>query len=129
MKLLRRAKADLVQVDEIFIGGTAHESISMTWEFFQNKHCILNMAINAFGGIIRWVATPDQMIVMRARDFTWRVTATKRGGVRQENPMSFIKGHILYVDQKGVRHTHILPGNRGRKLELVSYGWSIAKIF
>src|SRR5262245_3898603 len=59
---------DLVAVDEIFISGMADRSTRVLFHFEPTG---MRLALNAFGGVIRWVATPDGKIVCPRKKFTW----------------------------------------------------------
>lgn len=97
----------LIAVDEFYIGGLATRSMPMHWQIFRSTDCQLNLGFNAFGGIVRWVAAPDQKIITVPADFNWVLKT--RDSI--EDPYTVIEGHILYIDQDGFRHTHVLPGD------------------
>lgn len=104
----------LIAIDEIYIGGMASKSTRLNYQLYRTGECVLNLAVNAFGGIIRWVAMPDAKIVTIDRDFTWSVLSPDM----TDNEPSPVQGHILYVDQEGLRHTHLLSGGRRGNLAL-----------
>lgn len=98
----------LIAVDELYIGGIATRSVPMTWKVYCSTNCVLNLGFNAFGGVLRWVAAPDQKLVTVPADFNWSLKASEGFDA---DPYSVIQGHILYIDQDGFRHSHILPGS------------------
>jgi hypothetical protein len=90
---------ELVSVDEIWMCGTASKSTILSAVFFPESKWQTKLAINAFGGILRWYAMPDQKIVLPASNLTWNVKSSP------EQDLSLIlTGHISYVDQRAVRH-------------------------
>lgn len=96
----------LVAVDEIFICGHASRSTRVAIDILKGSDVVQCLSINAFGGILRWVATPDQKIVSAPTDFRWNITFPDRAPADLEwnqRQMQFIRGHISYIDDTGLR--------------------------
>lgn len=95
----------LVAVDEVYLSGMAGTATPLRMGFFPNAEAgRLCLGMNAFGGIVRWAATPDQKIIIRERDIGWSIVhATSKGDVTS-GPFKYIaEGHISYIDQNGKR--------------------------
>jgi hypothetical protein len=90
----------LVAVDDIFVCGNAACSTLVTATFFIGTLVEKPVAFNAFGGIIRWTAAPDQKIVLRRSDVSWKMTANTVGSFAD-----VLVAHISYIDQAKVRRT------------------------
>ncbi len=86
----------LVCVDEIYIGGTATKSTVAKVQLLCDDEPVLNLALNLFGGVVRWVAAPQQMIMAVAGDL--KLTCDKPE----------FQGQIMYIDQVGKRRTKVL---------------------
>ena len=90
---------NLVAVDEIFLSGTAIRSMPILCEFYRNDHTVLKWGLNIYGGIIHWIAAPDQKIIAGAADFYWRI----RSATDDLLDFSTVNGQISYVGQDKVR--------------------------
>jgi hypothetical protein len=88
----------LICVDEIYIGGTASKSTVARVQVLRDEEIVLNFSLNLFGGIVRWVAAPQQMLMGVEGDLT----------VKIDQPESDFTGHLLYIDQVGKRWTKLL---------------------
>ena len=96
---------DAIAVDEITLCGIATKSTVVRCVFFS----AMNLSINAFGGVIRWLAAPDQKIVTRARDFTWEITSS----ADTPRMTDYLDAHISYIDQTGLRQRYRITDVRG----------------
>jgi hypothetical protein len=93
-------------VDEIMLCGTATRSVVVKANFHKEDELILPLSFNAFGGIMRWVAAPQQTIMCLPGDFSWRIEMdTGRSG---EKPKDLFSGHVSYIDNEGFRRTKLL---------------------
>src|SRR5712671_119771 len=64
----------LAAVDEIYIAGMADHSVPAWIEVFKHgEEQALNLGLNLFGGVVRWVAAPDQKII--TPQLRWRITS------------------------------------------------------
>jgi hypothetical protein len=105
---IKIGRTDLVAIDEISIGGIARTSIRLICHF-RSKEINLCLALNAFGGIYRWVASDNMKIVTRRKDFSWKIESPDLMP-KEKPPMA---GHILYIDQDGRRCSKLLTGRKG----------------
>jgi hypothetical protein len=109
----------LVAVDEVMLHGLATSSLVLKMDIMTPEP--LNLAINAYGGIVRWVAAPDQKIVCRASDFTWDIYRGEPKSLddpKSEDQTHHIEsdewllarftGHVSYIDQTGRRRNRPL---------------------
>ena len=71
----------------------------------------LPLGLNAFGGIVRWVAAPDQKIVVPGRELRWCVSLLDEP--HETDPLRHVTGHISYIDQDGLRINKELTTLRG----------------
>lgn len=102
----------LMMVDEIFMSGVAQVSTPVTAAFFRTDpgKPVLNLGFNAFGGLVRWVAAPDQKIICRSGEFQWDLRLYSDPDYDLSRS---VIGHILYMDQDGIRRTaHVTPKGR-----------------
>ena len=86
----------LVCVDEIIIGGTANKSTVAHVQLFHDEEPVLNFAVNLFGGWVRWLAAPQQMIMAVAGDLKLEI----------DKPQ--FQGQMMYIDQLGKRRTKVI---------------------
>ena len=96
-----------VAVDEIYLGGIAHESTPIIFDVLKYDEVILPLSFNAFGGVVRWMAMPLQQIIVPPADFKWRVRhvcKTERLPVESAFVIKNFTGVISYIDQTGLRH-------------------------
>lgn len=100
-----QVETGLISIDEIYIGGLAQASTPVV--FMTTPHR-LNLALNLFGGICRWVAQPDGKMVVTTEEFAWKFESHGTTLTRH-----MIKGHISYVDQKLRRHYRDLDAITG----------------
>ncbi len=63
----------------------------------------LYLGMNLFGGVIRWVAAPDQKIVVQSNLFHWIVASVDP---HHDVLDCQVHGHISYIDQGAKRHTY-----------------------
>jgi len=94
----------LVSVDEICIGGVATHSIPAQLEILRAGVPYLKLGVNLFGGVVRWLAAPDQKIMVSACEFGWRINNCV--------PADF-SGQISYIDQDGIRQMKFLDRCEG----------------
>lgn len=95
-----KLSAGLIAIDEIYIGGMAEKSAPTIFEFIKssNKSPILNLSMNLFGGVVRWVATPEGRIFTREEDFILKARPFK-----DYNYIEPFQGSIMYTDQNLIR--------------------------
>lgn len=100
----------LVAVDEIFASGLAARSMPLSFDVFRGGELALALGINAYGGVVRWLAAPDQKIVTRSADFKWWIKSRFSQDMDDlDNRFhECITGHISYIDQDGFRITRPL---------------------
>lgn len=97
----------LVSVDEVFLTGMAQKSLPMMFTVTYLDEVKLALGINAFGGLCRWCAMPDQKIVLPAHEFVWDINWLIW-------PDGFpLTGHISYIDQTAVRYTRVITKTHG----------------
>ncbi len=93
-----------VAMDELFISGLATRSLPLHVDVYVDDATEprLPMAYNAFGGIIRWAAMPDQKII--AKKIRWKIHAPNEGihGLCEE-PQSVLTGYVSCIHQDGIR--------------------------
>lgn len=95
---------ELVAVDEVFVSGIATCSTPIAMELFPSALSGgMNMALNAFGGIVRWMAPPDGKIAIRKSELVWSFTLIGREAPPFEDVAT---GYISYVCQDGKRINH-----------------------
>ncbi len=83
---------ELLAVDEIWASGMASCSTVVKMIFFPEAQSGgMTLGMNAFGGMIRWAAMPDQKIIIRKRHLTWDISGNS-------NP-SILEGHVSYIGQ------------------------------
>ncbi len=105
-----KSATGLVAIDEIYIGGMATCSVPMTFDFFTRESdasstFLLKLAMNTFGSVVRWVAAPDQKIVVPAGNFHWQATGVEPllADVSGERMDRQFAGYISYIQQDGLR--------------------------
>ena len=98
-------------VDEVFLCGCASRSVVVRASFYKEDELIMPLAFNAFGGVLRWVATPLQTIMCLPTDFSWRIAMET--GHTDEKPKHIFSGHIGYIDNEGFRRTKLLTELNG----------------
>jgi hypothetical protein len=101
----------LVAVDEILISGLAGMSIRFKIDIIHLDEIKVPLGLNAFGGIVRWVAPPDMKIVVPGRELKWRINPMDY--FEDVDPMRYLTGHISYIDQGGFRMNKLLTTLRG----------------
>ncbi len=92
----------LIALDEIFVSGLAAKSTRVKIDIFRGTDLILPFGLNAFGGITRWVATPDQKIIATPSDLRWNIDFLDDGSMKE------ITGYISYIDGTGLRLSRAL---------------------
>jgi len=115
-----KTRGRLVAIDEIMISGMAARSLRLQFDLMRDKNTkIMTLAINAFGGIVRWVPTPDQKILAVASRgwspvgrLSWRITSPDTSDPVELN--SAFVAHISFIDQKGERKIVPLRPAQGR---------------
>lgn len=94
---------DLIAVDEIMISGLGGSSLPVDFVVYEGAEMQLSFAINLFGGILRWVAAPDQKIILDPIDLRIETTVQNVGELKRLKRE--IRGHVSYVDRQFIRHT------------------------
>lgn len=99
----------LIAIDEIYLGGFASRSSPTMFEFLKENNSILNLGMNLFGGVVRWVATPEGRIFTREQDFSLNIFAPRyvsdpsdsRKSIKllEDDTIQPFYGSILYTDQ------------------------------
>jgi hypothetical protein len=95
----------LAAVDEIFVSGMAEKSLPVAinlWVAGEPK--TPGIGCNLFGGIIRWLAAPDQKIVGPAFDIKWQIKS-RDPEITDKWLKDQFRGHISFIGQNGVRQT------------------------
>ena len=107
--------APLVAVDEVMFSGLAQYSTVATIWFFRRDDFLMDLSINAFGGVLRWHAFADQKIVLPPADFRWEiVNRAARDGEDKPAPFdSWLAGTVSYVDQTGLRRVARITRPKG----------------
>jgi hypothetical protein len=96
----------LIGVDEIWVSGIARVSWPLEIRILHSQAPLI-LGLNAFGGIMRWSALPEQKL-MATTDLEWKIK--NLGPNHGEFP---ICGHIGYVDQNGRRRTKEIKSYTG----------------
>ena len=86
-----------IAVDEVMLGGTARLSTVVQVRILSQSTNTLNLAINAFGGIFRWHAAPDQKII--TDELSWHIEYDPNDIAINK----ILNGHISYITQAGIR--------------------------
>lgn len=93
--------ADLIQINDIFLGGTATASHVLTVEFMDSERLIEMIAFNGFGGVVRVANMPNVPKFSTIRDFHWKTT-------NQYTGMGYIggscRGTVTYTDSDMLVH-------------------------
>ncbi len=97
----------LIAVDEISVSGLAANSPRVKIDIFWGGDLKLALGLNAFGGIIRWVATPEQKIIAAPNDVRWNITFLDVA-YNDDISMKAITGYISYIDGTGRRQSRTL---------------------
>jgi hypothetical protein len=100
----------LVAVDEIMLSGMATASLPVAFKFYRMDYEALNFGVNLFGGLLRWVATPDQKLITYEEDFYWDMHPGL--GFEEQMHMGCLIGEVGYIDsvtlvRKRVRMTKL----------------------
>lgn len=103
----------LVSVGEVFLAGMAQKSLPMMFNVTYLGEVKLALGINAFGGLCRWIAMPDQKIVLPAREFVWDIRGLDDGHSDITMSPFPLTGHISYIDQTAVRYTRVITKTHG----------------
>jgi hypothetical protein len=94
----------LAVVDDIWLCGNAARSTRVLATFFPGTLVELPLAINAFGGILRWSGGPGKEYILRRREVTWELKSS--AGDETDVPFAdVLAGHISYIDAAAVRRT------------------------
>ncbi len=94
-----KTQAPLICIDEISISGLAKRSMPVGIAAMRNESMLLNLGINAFGGMMRWVALPDAKILIVPGDFA----LVQVSGEKEVS--EWLTGHVCYIDQNTIRHS------------------------
>lgn len=103
-------RRSLICMDEAMFCGTATKSLRVGIEIIADGELKHTWAINAFGGIMRWLGTWGQWII--AENVAWKVTSLERD-VTDAAALAAIVAEISYIDMGLVRHTHKLKTPAG----------------
>lgn len=95
------ATEPLLCFDELLLGGLAARSSPLRFTIFDGELPILLMGFNAFGGVLRWVAAPDQKVMMPVRNARWKIESDEV--LDDDWVKAFISGQVSYIGQDGVR--------------------------
>lgn len=90
----------LVAVDEIYLCGMAPRSTRLRTTFFPDAQA-MHLGLNAFGGAMRWLAAPDQKIILRRHHVAWDIESEDASDTAPLD--SILIGHISYIDQAKIR--------------------------
>jgi hypothetical protein len=98
----------LIAVKDVYLGGLAERSTPVIADFFTTKgQPNIRLALNLFGGVVRWVGAPDcPLRVASFEEFHWEITMM----TPREEPLSGqdVTGHVMYLDQDGLIHTELI---------------------
>jgi hypothetical protein len=86
-----------VAVDEVILGGMATTSMPVLFTLLRDDERVMRFGYNAFGGIVRWAAMPDQKIVAASGELRWQLDQSDATVKR------WLTGQINYIDQDGRR--------------------------
>jgi len=103
-----------IAVDEIMLSGLADRSLPFKMDIFREDSLLLALGGNLYGGVIRWVASPLQTSVLKPRDLRWEITNPNQSEDDRLKDDFYYNGHISYIDQSGLRHTHRIETSIGR---------------
>lgn len=90
----------LIIADEVSISGMAERSTPTFMEIFTNDEPELDLGVNLFGGVIRWISTVEHRMRITTPDkFTIQFKA-KDDQLLLKHGKDF-RGYIRYIDQSG----------------------------
>lgn len=93
--------ADLIRINEIYLGGTARVSRVVLVDFYDDERLLHLLSFNGFGGIVRLVMLPDAPMFSTRSRFRWRISDD--GDVRTWT--NAFRGTVTYTDSDLVVHT------------------------
>jgi hypothetical protein len=107
-----------IAVDEVFIGGLASGgSTPIRLNLFAEDINVLPLALNAFGGVAFWRASPDGKLVSQCSDFRYAIEHLGDDSEWRRPSDSWIRqtvhGYIKYIDEDALRHTVLLETAAG----------------
>jgi len=70
-----QADVRLLALDELNVSGMASRSTRVLITIFREDERPVHYGMNAFGGVIRWVAGPDQKIVGAEGSLRWEISS------------------------------------------------------
>lgn len=104
-----KVETGLIQIDDIWISGVADWSCPITLKISYQLDNI-NLTLNAFGGIARWVGTPEGRIICEENKLKWEVIEhssrpdkTPLMGTTKDRDIAY--GWIKFTDQELRRRT------------------------
>lgn len=103
-------RQSLIAMIEGVFCGTATKSLRVKIEIFADGELKHTWAINAFGGIMRWVGMLAQTIV--AENIAWRITSLEEG-ITDAKAFEAMTAEIGYIDMNLVSRTHLLKKSAG----------------
>jgi hypothetical protein len=87
-------------MDEVWMSGTALVSMPVTLRIFRvgTDENLYTWGINLLGGVLRWVPTPDQKVIIGEPGLRWELS-----GISQEEMDNCFNGQVNYVGRDLVR--------------------------
>jgi len=98
----------LLALDEVIISGMSTKSTPVTLRIYKEDELVLQFAVNTFGGIMRWVAMPDQKQIAVENTLRWEFISS------MDQFMQEIIASMSYIDCEGVRRIKHLSTQTGR---------------